>query len=228
MCCRNNEDTIEKTFYLLDQIETENKMYNFRYYIYENDSTDNTKKKIIDFFRNHKGNCLFETLKNKQWGSVKDEKRVIEMSIYRNKMKKLCTNFKKSYYSIILDTNITFQPSIFNDMLNIFSQEPNIHMITPFGFVEGKPKVYYDTFALDLVSDLKGSNFKKLLFEIRRNKLVKLKSGFAGFVMIKTQTLQKCSWNSSSVCSEHNQFCDEVKKYGDIVCAADIKVSWKQ
>ena len=62
---------------------------------------------------------------------------------------------------------------------------------------------------------------------MKRNKNVKLISGFAGFVMINTQTLKNCSWKSSNVSSEHNHFCKEVQQYGDIVCATDIKVKWK-
>ena len=228
MCCRNNEDTLEQTFYLLDKIENENKNYSFRYYIYENDSIDKTKTIIINFYKNHKGNCLFETLKNKHWGNIKHEDRVFDMSIYRNKMKNLCKIFNKSEYSIILDTNITFNSSVFQDMINVFKNDKTIHMVTPYGFVEGKPKLYYDTFALDLDSEFNGNNLKKLRYEMKKNTNVKLKSGFAGFIMIQTQTLKMCSWKHNTTTSEHNLFCKEVLKFGNIVCASKIKVKWKK
>ena len=228
MCCRNNEDTLDKTFDLLNQIETLNKNYNFRYYIYENDSTDKTKNIIVDFYKNHKGNCLFETLQTKYWSNIQNEKRVADMSMYRNKMKSLCKQFNNSDYSIILDTNILFKPSIFQDMINVFIEDKKIHMVTPFGFVEGKPKLYYDTFALDLISDYKGKKLNKLKHEMKKNQIVKLISGFAGFIMIKTQTLSLCSWKYSSISSEHNYFCKEVQQYGDIVCSTNIKVKWKK
>ena len=228
MCCRNNEDTIEKTLCLLNQIEIDNKHYNFRYYIYENDSTDNTKNIIINFYKNHKANCSFATLQTKYWGNTKNEKRVADMSMYRNKMKNLCKNFNNSNYSIVLDTNISFKPSIFQDMINVFMKDEKIHMVTPFGFVEGKPKLYYDTFALDLKSDYKGNKLKQLKYEKGKNKNIKLISGFAGFIMIKTKTLKLCSWKYSSISSEHNHFCQEVQQFGDIVCATDIKVRWKK
>lgn len=228
MCVRNNDDTLETTLNKLNNIEKNNSEYIFRYYIYENDSTDNTKNIIIDFYKHHKGNCIFETLNNHMWGNTKDIQRIIDMSVYRNKMKQLCKKFNNSDYSIILDTNITFKITIFEEMINILNKNKTIQMVTPYGFVEGKPKVYYDTFALDLNSECTGSVLKKLRYELQTNELVKLKSGFSGFIMIRTQTLEKCSWKYSDICSEHNYFCKEVCKYGDIVCSRNIKVSWKK
>jgi len=228
MCVRNNGNTLENTLFLLNQIETENKQNEFRYYIYENDSTDNTKNIILTFFKNHKGNCIFESLNNTLWGNIKDEKRVFDMSIYRNKMKHLCKNYNNSEYSIILDTNITFKTTIFRDMIHIFDKYDNIQMITPYGCVEGKPNLYYDTFALDIESNFKGNKLKQLKYEMKKKQLVNLKSGFAGFIMIKTLTLKSCSWKSSCKCSEHNHFCKEVLEFGDIVCATHIKVYWKK
>ena len=228
MCVRNNEDTLETTFNLLNQIQIDNKEYEFRYYVYENDSKDNTKSQVINFYRSHKGTCVFENLKNKQWGNVKDANRVFDMSIYRKKMKNLCKNYNNSYYSIVLDTNITFNPSIFQDMIKVFDQDRGIHMVTPFGYVEGRQKLYYDTFALDLESVYKGTNLKKMNYEMQKKQIIQLKSGFSGFIMIKTETLKKCNWKHSNVYSEHNEFCKEVREFGDIVCASHIKVKWKK
>ena len=47
--------------------------------------------------------------------------------------------------------------------------------------------------------------------------------------MIRTETLEKCKWTSGDkICSEHNYFCDEVRNYGDIVCAGNIRVQWEK
>ena len=113
-------------------------------------------------------------------------------------------------------------------MIEILKDNESIHMITPFGYVHGKPKLYYDTFALDLDSSIKGTNLQKLKYEIKTKNLIELKSGFAGFIMIRTKTLEKCSWKCSSIGSEHNEFCKDVAKYGNIICASNIKVSWKK
>ena len=228
LCVRNNENTLQTSLELLNNLEIKHSEYIFRYYIYENDSLDNTKKIIIDFFKNHSGSCVFETLHKKEWGNVKDINRTIDMSLYRNKMKSLCTHFKYSDFSIILDTNITFDNNILSQMINIFCKNENIQMITPFGFVKGKPKMYYDTFALDLESKCKGSNKKKLKYEMQKHNLVELKSGFAGFIMIRTKTLQECNWEYNKLTSEHNEFCKQVLMFGKIVCASNIKVCWKK
>ena len=228
MCVRNNEDTLDKTFELLDAIVQEHPNFSFRFYVYENDSTDSTKTIVVNFFKTHNGTCLFETLDKHEWGSSKDTQRVVDMSMYRNKMKKLCTQYEHSEFSVILDTNVTFETTILIDMIKIFNAKENIHMITPFGYVKGKPDTYYDTFALDMHSNFEmKSNLNTLLNELKYNSIVKLKSGFAGFVMIRTQTLKKCNWKYSDLCSEHNNFCKEVSMYGDVVCASNIKVAWE-
>ena len=229
MCLRNNEQTIDKTFHLLDDIEINNKSDTFRYYMYENDSKDKTKEKIIEFFKTHDGEYSFESLNTKFWDSVSDKTRAADMSIYRNKMKNLCTDFNNSEYSIILDTNIDFSNQTFIEMKEILDSNKNIAMITPFGFESGNPLKYYDSFALDIESKFYGKKLKKLKMELKNSedKILKIKSGFAGFVVIRTEILEKCNWSSGDkVCSEHNYLCEKVRKYGDIVMAGKIKVKW--
>lgn len=222
LCLRNNEDTLENTFKLLDDLEKYKSNYTFKYYIYENDSEDKTKELIINFIKTHKGSCIFENLKKKQWGNIQDINRVRDMSFYRNKMKNLCKDYSNSEYSIILDSNITFNINILDQMINEFQND--IVMVTPFGYVENKPSVYYDTFALDYCKP-----YRFFLKDCKLNKTVEINSGFGGFVVIKTSVLQKCEWKQSDkLVSEHNYFCRQVQNYGKIICARDIKVSWKK
>jgi hypothetical protein len=104
-------------------------------------------------------------------------------------------------------------------------------MVTPFGCLEGTEKkpIYYDTFALDIESTKKGSMKTKLVYELNKTDTVDVKSAFGGFIMIRTPTLQKCSWNKSDVlCSEHNFFCRQVREYGRIVCTRNIFVFWSR
>ena len=76
----------------------------------------------------------------------------------------------------------------------------------------------------------KGSIQKKLVYECQNQDLVCVDSAFSGFVMIRTETLEKCTWKIivNKVCSEHNGFCRDVLQYGNIVCAKYIKVYWTQ
>ena len=229
MCLRNNEQSIDNTFRLLNDMETKNKSYSFRYYMYENDSVDKTQDKIIDFFKTHNGEYLSQSLNTKFWDSISDKNRAADMSIYRNEMKNLCTDFSNSKYSIILDTNIDFSNQTFIDMKVLLENNNKIAMVTPFGFEKGNPLKYYDSFALDIESQYYGNKLKKLRMELNNSEdsIVKIKSGFAGFVVIRTEILEKCNWSSGNkLCSEHNYFCDEVNKHGDIVLAGNIKISW--
>lgn len=228
MCARNNEKTLQITLDTLHSIEKNNQS-TFKYYIYENDSEDKTKHIIKNFYKNHKGNFQFQTIGSKFWDSVYDLSRSNDMSIYRNKMKALCTDFTDSDYSIILDTNITFTEDTFVQMKKILDTYDDIHMVTPYGHSRGNPKFYYDAYALDIKSKYYGNTVKKLNMELKHSnsKIVKVKSAFAGFIMIRTDTLRQCDWGvSGDLCSEHNWFCKEVSNFGNVVCAGKIKVSW--
>lgn len=230
MCVRNNETSLPKTLDSLHKLEQIYCAYDFYFYIFENDSTDKTKELVKVFFDSHNGNYSLQTFNKQMWNNVKERQRTEDMANYRNTMKNLCSTFEDSLYSIILDTDIEFDLSIFNKMITILEENSDIHMVTPYGVIKNKPLKYYDTFALDLKSSVSGSKLKKLKYESQQHKLINLNSGFAGFVMIRTRSLQKCSWKAlpELVCSEHNGFCRDVLKYGQIVCAKDIKVYWTQ
>ena len=49
----------------------------------------------------------------------------------------------------------------------------------------------------------------------------KVQCAFAGFVLMKTDIYNKVKW-SGTIC-EHHSFCEEVRKYGDILLIKDIK-----
>ena len=93
-------------------------------------------------------------------------------------------------------------------------------MITPFAFVDGNTS-YYDTYALQTLED---KNFISLLIP----ELLEVKSAFGGFALLRTSSLIKCNWshNDERLCSEHNNFCDEIRKFGKIAIARDIRVHW--
>jgi len=219
MCLRNNENTLHTTLRLLKELQEYNNNNLFYFYIYENDSNDNTRDIVKQFYELNNGKCKFENLLKQQWFS--DDKsidRVIDMAIYRNKMKQLCTVWEDSEYSIILDSNIEFDSkNIYQDILEIFQLDPKIKMVTAYGVVKTNPSIYYDTFALE-----KKDNFNNL----KKNKYVFVNSSFGGFCVIKSKVLQNCKWNKSNkICSEHNFFCKQVLKYGKIA-SSNIKVFW--
>ena len=113
--------------------------------------------------------------------------------------------------------------------------------------VKGKKKRgrihYYDSFAVISNEDIgykeNGNTclFKSCAFcrGIRKNKgcklenkylwdddkLIKVKSCFGSISLIKTDVYNKCKWGKS-IC-EHHSFCEEIRKYGDIVINPLIK-----
>ena len=55
------------------------------------------------------------------------------------------------------------------------------------------------------------------------NNPVSVKSAFGGCPMIKTSSLNKVEWSTDSGC-EHWNFCRDIRSYGKIIVAPDVKV----
>ena len=91
-------------------------------------------------------------------------------------------------------------------------------MVTPFAFA-GDTLSYYDTYALDSPKQI-----CVLMPEIQE-----VYSAFGGFVVVRSSVLNKCNWDVTpdKLCSEHNHFCNMVRKYGKVVIARDIRVHWR-
>ena len=225
MCVRNNESTLQNTFDCLKFIEQAYPNFSFYYFIFENDSTDKTPHILLDFFKYKKGAYRIEKLNNPMWGQDKHISRVTMMAEYRNIMKGLCKNWSDSSFSLIIDTNVEFKTDTFKRMLDVLKDD-SIAMVTPYGLVKQflPKKQYYDTYALSLKS---GTQSKFIQNPSNLPGIVEVNSAFCGFVCIRTEVLEKCIWKEKNKdCSEHNHFCDMVKKYGKVVVATDIFVDW--
>ena len=231
--------------------------YEFYYWILENDSNDTTPSIVFNFLQNKNGRIVSGYLGSKKWTNVKHEQRVKDMAYYRNLNLKMmflgptkfdanimdindlvvlesAVNFKndkwkpyKSKYSIILDTNITFDQNIFKDMEYILEQNNDIGMVTPFGYVKSFPLVYYDTYALQTLNNTNkvDNEWVKVL---DKKKYYEINSGFSGFAMIRTETLKKCKWGfEDKNQSEHSNFCKDIQNISKkVVVAPGIKVGW--
>ena len=231
--------------------------YEFYYWILENDSNDSTPSIVFDFLQNKNGRVVSGYLGSKKWSNVKHEQRVKDMAYYRNLNLKMmflgpskfdsnimdindlvvlenAVNFKndkwkpyKSKYSIILDTNITFEQNIFKDMEYILEHNNDIGMVTPFGYVKSFPLVYYDTYALQTLENTNkaDSSWTKVL---DKKEFYEINSGFSGFAMVRTETLKKCKWGfKDKNQSEHSNFCKDVQNMSKkVVIAPGIKVGW--
>jgi len=220
MCSRNNEDTIQDTFHHFTLMET---MYpwRWRYYIYENDSTDTTPILIKDFMDDKNGKYVSTIHKTSLFGHVQSLERVKNMSMYRNKCKRMCTNWTDSPYSLLIDTNISFPITLFEYLLCEMKKIENCVMIAPFAAT--KEGTYYDTYAFQTITN--ENNYPKNVYEP-----FEVKSAFGGFVIIKSNVLEKCNWKPlDKNHSEHNGLCEQVRKHGKIyVChPSDQHTIWK-
>lgn len=231
--------------------------YEFYYWILENDSKDRSSSLVSDFMKNKNGRWCTGTMNNKKWGDIKHKGRVEDMVMYRNMNKRMIEfgpmrpgalpmdindlyilqdvrNIRmnewdpwSSKYSIVLDTQITFDNDIFDSMEKVLRTNNDVAMVTPFGYVKNSPMTYYDTYAL---SDMKGSSKPdpKWVKTTDKTKTFEVQSAFGGFVMIKSGTLRKCKWGViNRDCSEHNAFCDAIAKTGaKVVVCPGVKVGW--
>ena len=221
MCLRNNSNTLPDTFKSLETIENHFKNYNFSYFIFENDSSDNTPSLINSFMKNRSGIFKCDTLHTHHWDSVKSIKRSSDMAHYRNSMKQLCSSWNNSSFSLILDSNVSFSIDTISDFLSTLHSDPNIAMVTPFGFVHDSPHTYYDTYAL-----LTSSNKRYIPRFIPH--ILPVHSAFGGIVMIRSHALRNSSWNINPdvLESEHVSFCRDVRRFGSIVILKHTRVSW--
>jgi glycosyltransferase involved in cell wall biosynthesis len=158
---RNNQKYLENFFFkMVDDFE---KMYdvNFHFFIIENNSTDNTKQLLKDFFnkKSKKSKLLLFNLKKdyKNIGDGRNYDRLKNLAKIRNK---LIDNIipLDSKWSVFIDSNIYFKPEILSELFAIKPSENNIGMLSPYSQQLLIPEVhkvpeptlvghFYDTFS---------------------------------------------------------------------------------
>lgn len=214
---RNNEDSIGKSLSYL-KINERKIGVPCSYYLYENDSDDDTPEQIKEFYRHSNGKYRSEILGNKMHAGNSRPERLRDLAIYRNKMKELCDDWS-SEYSFIVDSEINFPSDIFIKMISTLESYKDCVMVTPFGTHEYDNE-YYDIFAYLNDQGEKTPPSSQRISEAN--------SAFSGFACIKTGVFEKCHWNALADVSEHIFFCDMVRQYGKIVVDPSITVTWKK
>lgn len=223
MCVRDNEEDLSYTLAKLKKLERKHENLDFYYYILENDSTDDTPHMVIDFFTYSKGKYRIEKSEKKKWGPVVDNQRIRDMARYRNMMLELCSTWENSNYSFVIDTQITFDDSIIEDMIGLLDKYQKYVMVTPFGKVDHSMK-YYDTYAFH------APGMKPGVFPYTSSEpIIEVLSAFAGFACIRSKALKQSKWGvlEDVQVSEHNYLCEQLRAHGKIVCAKNIIVNWK-
>jgi hypothetical protein len=219
----------------------------FEYFIYENNSSDNTKQFIENFAKNHNCKYLLEDIPNSNMLEGIKQERGQHMATIRNKFKDFHGNLN-SDYTLLLDCDVVFLPSTIEKLIQSFDDTTSI--VSAFCidwniYRENNKYIhYYDTLAVisnDNISYKENGNtclFKTCercichrgnhnihvnashLFD--DNKIIRVKSAFGSMSMIKTEIYNKVRWGNS-LC-EHHSFCEQINKFGNVVINPNIKI----
>jgi hypothetical protein len=220
MCVRNNEDSLRTTFDVFEKCEE--KGWKLRYYIYENDSTDDTVAIVRVFMKNKNGNISVNNVKNKvQWKSIVDINRIEDMVYYRNEMLNLCSNKTIMDYTAIIDTNIIFSFEDLENLIQTLYYDKYISCCTPFSISSNGR--YYDTYALR-------SEKGEKCIPITLGNMIYVKSAFGGICVVRSEKLEGFQYTMPSVKddNEHMSFCEWMSKHGKIVINKKVSCLWKQ
>jgi hypothetical protein len=224
---RDSSNHAQRTLDNLSDIVASNTDIDFKFFFYENDSTDNTKQILDNWMIQFTGNVYSEKHNFPKFGSVPDIPRLILLSFYRNKLKELCLNQLDSDYVLLIDTDIIFDNSHFLCLLKNI-KNLNAAMVVAntrqnaFGdfMLQETDDTFYDAFALRDRFNNSSLYFtdcplfiQKDREEWKQNLPVQLLSGFSGFALLKTDIFKKCQWSTTGH-SEHVNFCYEINKYG--------------
>jgi hypothetical protein len=221
--------------------------YEFEYFIYENNSIDNTKEQIKDFYKKkeRKGKYFLESIDNNTVKTGINFERGAHMANLRNKLKDFHGQLVSDYV-LLLDCDAVFTANTIEQLINTMNDK--IVMTSPFciswkQFLYDKCVHYYDTFAVITKEGLTYKNtYNSCLFKscilcsnFRKNnninideqylfscdKLIEVKSAFGSISLIKTNVYNNVKWEST-IC-EHHSFCEQINKYGSIVINPQIK-----
>ncbi len=256
---KNNAKWLEYLYTYSNDIENLYKdLFDFEYLIYENNSTDTTKRVIHKFMKNKNGKFICENIDHKfNWISQIDIKRGLHMNFIRNKAK---LNFGKitSDYILLLDSDTILEKNTIFKMIYYIHQDSTIAAITPYVECknEGDFNHYYDSLAIltnNNIDYIKNNNtcmFKQCkrcnkhrklkdiyiseydLFSIT-NKEINVKSAFGCCCLIKSELYNKCEYNEtlfieSNNVCEHIAFNKQLLKYGRIIIKPDIRILSKE
>lgn len=225
---RDSEEFINQTLSSLDNLS---KLGDFDFYFYENDSIDNTKNILSNWFCSKKGKLINETLNTPKFGSVPDITRLVLLSHYRNKIKSFVKK-SDSKYSLLIDTDVFFTEENFFSLYAFLEKNPYAVMAVSNTRQNQVPDLLYnktsdsfhDAFTLRDEFNNSGLYFTDCPFVLEKhrdqwsnNTPIRIQSGFGGFSLVRTHLLKKeeCYWSTCGNC-EHVNFCYSISKFGSI------------
>jgi hypothetical protein len=136
---RNNADYLDFFTQNCDAIERMYPQTTFTYYFLENDSSDNTRAKLVDWFKNgnKRGRVLLGQLDQDYQNRGENFERTITLAHLRNTLADTAFtngNGLESDWTLFIDSNIYFQPDTLSRMFEESSPKVNhVGMIAGYG-----------------------------------------------------------------------------------------------
>ena len=121
---KNGENYINYLNHYFDKVENLYlDKYKFEYFIYENNSTDNTKEAIKNFYKykNREGKYFLENINNSKNLDGITKERGEYMSFLRNKLKTYHGHLD-SEYTLLIDCDVIFTYDIIEKLINMFNE----------------------------------------------------------------------------------------------------------
>jgi len=247
LAIRNGGKYMKYVDRLFKEIESKYVNYSFEFFIYENNSNDDTKSCIEQFAKDRNCKYLMEDIPNNTMHSGINSERGNHMATIRNRLKEF-HGYLESDYTLLFDCDVVFLPNTIKRLIQSF--DDRTAMVSSFCICwdyytkNNKAVHYYDSLAF--ISDDNISyeeNDNKCLFKSchrctnYRNyvnkpipdsslldtiNLIKVKSAFGSLSLIKTDIYNNVQWGNS-IC-EHHSFCEQVNYAGNIMVNPTIEI----
>ncbi len=253
-CLRNSSSYIDfmiKKYPLIE--ETYKNRYELEYYLYENNSTDDTKEKMKKFKNSVKGKTTVfsQDIKNlKKYSGISLE-RGAHVRNMRNQFKQLCGKLNSDYVFYI-DDDVFFEINIIEQLISYMKND--IKMVVSNGILSDPrsyPYHHYDTLAF---SSMKGETYfetsntclNKLcqmcietrtlqsvklpddyVLDFDNNDTIELNTGFGSCSLIETNIFNEVNFtnkNEKNLMLEWPSLCRNIReKKGKIILATKVK-----
>jgi hypothetical protein len=143
---RNDEDFYVNYYNRIRAMVDHFPEYEFYLSLYENDSTDSTKSLIFkqDYSMFSGVSIVSENINTKFYGSTKDEDRVKNLSIARNKTVEAGNFLDNADYVLVIDIDVEFKMPSVGKILNFKNLEPNFDIVAAATL---RKRVLYDQWA---------------------------------------------------------------------------------
>lgn len=209
---------------LFDRISDMYPHLQFRFYFYENDSTDATYAKSVDFVRRRKGQVFRDVLKYRKFEHELSNDRGEKMAFIRNKLKELHGELSSDYV-LLLDSRVMFSHTCLLSMILSLQTNSSIGLISGYGKYFSNLR-YYDTLALIYKKESyygKNKSITSMLDELStKNKTIECDTCFGGMALVPTHVYNQCSFwvdkdlrvsvkDKKTLYCEHHGFCKDIR-----------------